>query len=62
MGEIAPMPKRCLNNNCCHFIGDTPVTEAQFNEAVDRSPGNYPAIRAGGRNAVLYTFVACRKT
>lgn len=49
-------------NRCCLFINGKPASEAEYEEAKKRHPGSYPGVEPGGRNAVLETMIACRKS
>jgi hypothetical protein len=51
--------ERC-GNGCCYFVDGKVVTKEEYAEAIKRHPGSYPAIRLGGRNAMLEAVIACR--
>jgi len=55
-----PKLLRCFKG-CCRFIDGLPVTAADYDEAVKRHPGSYPAIRAGERNAIVEGYFNCEK-
>jgi hypothetical protein len=51
--------ERC-GNGCCYFVDGKAVTKEEYEEAIKRHPGSYPAIREGQRNAMLEGVIACR--
>jgi hypothetical protein len=51
--------ERC-GNGCCYFVDGKAVTKEEYEEAIKCHPGSYPAIRPGGRNAMLEGVIACR--
>lgn len=52
--------ERC-NNGCCHLVEGKEVSKGEYEEAKRLQPGDYPAIKAGHRNAILETVIGCRK-
>jgi hypothetical protein len=47
-------------NGCCRLVDGKQVSEAEYQQAKMRHPGNYVGVAPGQRNAIVEHRIACR--